>query len=152
MTRSASDPAPISSKSLGERFKEGQEQSLTIQLTEEVAQAFTQWSGDCAPLHTDSEFARSRGFEQKVVHGAALFSLVSRFVGLDFPGPDSLWMKADVKFHSPCYAPNEITITGVVSLVSESTSSVILAISVTDQQGTELMTVKSFHKIMNASE
>ena len=117
-----------------------------------MIESFVNWSGDSAPLHVDDQFSQARGFKKKVVHGAALFSLVSRFVGVHFPGPDCLWIKADVKFHNPCYAPCEITIEGKVTLVSEATSSLILGIVVKDHQQAELMTIKSFHKTMSESE
>ena len=63
-------------------FREGDSRTLQIAITDDIVNAFAEWSGDDAPLHTSDAYARARGFEKKVVHGAALFSLVSRFVGV----------------------------------------------------------------------
>ncbi len=133
-------------------FREGDSRTLQIAITDDIVNAFAEWSGDDAPLHTSDAYARARGFEKKVVHGAALFSLVSRFVGVHFPGPESLWMKADVKFHKPCYTPCEVTIRGEILSVSEATSSIILGVTVLDASQIQLMSVKSFHKILSARD
>src|SRR5262249_39235297 len=104
---------------------------------------------DLAPLHTNDEFARQAGFEKRVVHGAVLFSMISRFVGMHFPGPQSLWLKSEIKFHRPCYPPGAITISRKIALVSTATSSVALDISVTDSAGQELASARSYHKILD---
>ena len=133
-------------------FHEGDSQTLQVAITDDIVNAFVEWSGDDTPLHTNDEYARARGFEKRVVHGAALFSLVSRFVGVHFPGPECLWMKADVKFHSPCYSPCEVSIRGEILSVSVATSSLILGLKVLDANQTQLMSVKSFHKILSARD
>jgi hypothetical protein len=68
---------------------------------------------------------------------------------MHFPGPQSLWLKSEVKFHHPCYAPSTITITGKIVLVSEATSSVILDINITNGDGLKIATARNFHKIMD---
>lgn len=129
-------------------FQEGDERELKLSLDRDAAQRFVDWSGDNALLHTDDAYAKARGFERRIVHGAALFALVSQFVGVHFPGGESLWMGADVKFHNPCYAPCELTITGRISRISEATSSMTLAITVVDQRGAKLLSAKSRHRIL----
>ena len=121
---------------------------MSVEITEEMVRFFAEWSGDLAPLHTSDDFAKKAGFEKRVVHGAILFSMMSRFVGMHFPGPQSLWLESDVKFHRPCYAPSKITITGKIALVSEATGSVILNITITDGSGAKIATAKSYHKIL----
>lgn len=130
-------------------FETGQTKSITVSITPQMVDAFVQWSGDHAPLHTSDEFARQNGFKGRIVHGAALFALVSQFVGVHFPGFNSLWLKADIKFHHPCYAPSQLLIQGQISQLSPSTSSLILDINVHDDHKNHLLSVKSFHKILS---
>lgn len=129
-------------------LREGAEFSLDVELTEAMVADFIRLSGDNAPLHTDATFARRKGFEGALVHGALLLSLVSRFVGVHFPGPDSLWLRADARFPAPSYAPDRFTIHGRIAQVSEATSSVVVDISVTNGKRLTVMVVKSFHKIV----
>ena len=126
----------------------GQNFSLTIKITESMVANFIAISGDSAPLHTDEEFARSKGFQGCLVHGALLVSLASRFVGLHLPGPSCIWLRADSKFHAPCYAPEEIHIQGKISQISEALSSLAVDISITNSKNVVLATIKSFHKIL----
>ena len=116
-------------------FREGDEQALTVAITEDMVRFFANWSGDQAPLHTNDDFARKAGFEKRVVHGAVLFSMISRFVGMQFPGPKSLWLKSEVKFHHPCYAPSTVTISGKIVLVSVATASLIGAFNGNSSSG-----------------
>jgi 3-hydroxybutyryl-CoA dehydratase len=129
-------------------LRKGDERALTVDLTESMVQAFTEWSGDHAPLHTNDDFSRQAGFAKRIVHGAVLFSLISRFVGMHFPGPQSLWLKSEVKFHHPCYAPNTLTITGRVVSVSEAIASVMLDIDITNSDGLKIASARNYHKIM----
>ena len=70
-----------------------------------MSDAFSELSGDDAPLHTDETFARAHGFDGRVVHGALVVSLLSRVVGTRFPGPRSLWLKCDISFRNPWLTP-----------------------------------------------
>ena len=129
-------------------FREGAEFILDVELTEWMVADFVRLSGDSAPLHTDASFARSKGFEGTLVHGALLLSLVSRFVGVHFPGPESLWLRVDARFHAPAYAPDTFTIRGRIIQISEAASSLAVDISVTDGKRLTVLAAKSFHKLL----
>lgn len=127
---------------------EGEGCSIQVDITEEMVCVFADFSGDMAPLHTSNEFAIKMGFKKCVVHGAILFSMMSRFVGMYLPGPKSIWLANEIKFHKPCYAPCTITITGTTKQVSQSTSSVIVDIAMVDNSGAVIATAKSYHKLL----
>ncbi len=133
-------------------FSIGQEQAIALEITPKMVEDFVLWSGDNAPFHTSDDFAKSNSFKGKIVHGAALFSLVSRFVGVSLPGPDSLWLKAEVKFHNPCYAPAEVTIHGKILMLSKATSSLVLEIHMHDEGKNLLLSMKSYHKIISRGQ
>ena len=131
-----------------DQFEVGQTFFLGIKITEKMIADFIDLSGDTAPLHIDEEFARSKGFNGRLVHGALLVALTSRFVGLHLPGPSCVWLRADTKFHEPCYAPEEIQIEGKISQISEAASSLAVDISITNSKRVAIATIKSFHKIL----
>ena len=81
-----------------DRFQVGASDTMTIPVSQAMCDAFGSLSGDDAPLHTDEDFARRNGFEGRLVHGAMVFSLLSRMVGTRFPGPQCLWLKCDIGF------------------------------------------------------
>lgn len=39
--------------------------------------AFAELSGDFNPLHVDEDYARARGFERRIAHGALVFSIAT---------------------------------------------------------------------------
>ena len=51
-------------------LQEGLERSFNYQIKESDIDQFASLSGDYSPLHMNSSFAQSRGFEGRVVHGA----------------------------------------------------------------------------------
>jgi 3-hydroxybutyryl-CoA dehydratase len=127
----------------------GQSHSITVSVTPDMIDAFARLSGDAAPLHTDAAFAIRRGFTGPVVHGALIGALVSRLVGMHFPGPDSILERMELAFREPCYAPADLTITARVRQMSEAVASVILDISVMSADGRTLVSGKTAHRLMH---
>lgn len=82
--------------------------------------AFADVSGDVNPLHVDADFARARGFPDRVAHGFLLGSKVSAFVGTVMPGRDCLLLETQLAWPNPCYAGDVIQLRGeIVELSSE---------------------------------
>jgi 3-hydroxybutyryl-CoA dehydratase len=133
-----------------DRFQVGASETMAIPVTRAMADAFGGLSGDDAPLHVDENFARRHGFEGRLVHGALVFSLLSRMVGTRFPGPQSLWLKCDISFRNPCYAPTMLNFHGVVVQQSEATRSIILAFDITDDRDRQIATAKTVHKVLES--
>lgn len=57
----------------------GVKRSFIVSLA--VYTAFQQCSGDYNPLHTDEEFARGKGFPERVMYGNILNAFVSMLIG-----------------------------------------------------------------------
>jgi acyl dehydratase len=51
--------------------------SATRTIGEEDLLAFAELSGDFNPLHVDEDYARSKGFERRIVHGALVFAIAT---------------------------------------------------------------------------
>lgn len=130
-------------------FEEGQESTVSFRVTEADVESFARLSGDVAPIHLDSEFARRHGFASKVVHGAMLAAGVSKLVGLEMPGSLGILERMDISFRAPVYAPADLTITGRVRQISESVRSIILDIKICDSAGSPVATGKTWHRILD---
>jgi 3-hydroxybutyryl-CoA dehydratase len=81
----------------------GQTFKRTFTLTPTVYEGFLATFGDRHPLHTDAEFARSKGFSNKVMHGNILNGFVSYFVGECLPSKDVMLHKQEIRFRRPVY-------------------------------------------------
>jgi acyl dehydratase len=133
-------------------FPVGQHRTILVQVSPHDLTRFSELSGDFAPVHTDPDFARAAGFEGVVVHGAFLNALVSRLIGMEFPGPLAVLERMDISYRQPCYAPCELKISGTVKQVSEAVKSLILEISIVDDQERTLATGKTWHRILDGKE
>jgi 3-hydroxybutyryl-CoA dehydratase len=131
-----------------DRFQVGASDTMTIPVSQAMCDAFASLSGDDAPLHTDEAFARRHGFEGRLVHGAMVFSLLSRVVGTRFPGPQCLWLKCDIGFRNPCYAPSTLRFHGIVTQQSEAMRSISLTFDITDDRERQIATAKTVHKVL----
>lgn len=116
----------------------GKTASRTVVVTEEMLAIFTELSGDSSRVHVDEEAARERGFKGRVVHGFLLGALASSVVGLQLPGHDGLLQKASLSFHNPCYVDDEVTVSVSVTDYVESVRVLILAVTITNAEGTLL--------------
>lgn len=93
-------------------LKVGDVATLSKRITTEDIKKFAELSGDTNPLHLDPEFISNHTtFENVVVHGAHLNSLVSNVIGTLLPGPGTVVVRQDLHFPSPCYAGETVEVT-----------------------------------------
>ena len=89
---------------LNEFDKEYHRQFIT---TKDVYNNFQLFSGDINPLHTDAEFAKCRGFPERVMYGNILNGYLSYFVGMMLPSQNVIIHSQSIKFKNPFFM-NEI--------------------------------------------
>ena len=87
---------------------------------------FASISGDYNPLHVDAEFARSRGFPDRVAHGFLLGAKISAFVGTIMPGRDCLLLETQIAWPRPYFAGDTVNIRG--EIVTTSTENRVIKI------------------------
>lgn len=100
-------------------IEQSQHIECRYKVTEEVYKAFQIVSGDMNPLHTDADFARSKGMQDKVMYGNILNAFVSHFVGMQLPSPDVIILAQDINYHQPVYLNDEIVLEAKVDEYSE---------------------------------
>ena len=111
-------------------IREGQGFSFQRTISKEELDAFANLSGDINPLHMDDKFAQSRGFKNRVVHGALLIAYISKMVGVYFPGENCLIQTLSLNFLAPAYINDEIEINGTVDQVSPALNVIILKVAI----------------------
>lgn len=86
--------------------------------THDVKQ-FAETVGDLNPIHLDAEFAEKSFFKKRIVHGAFLAGLISKILGMDFPGQGTVYISQNSVFRRPVYVDTtvkiEITVTEVIN-------------------------------------
>ena len=112
-------------------FYEGQVFQCKFEITEDVYENFKTTFCDFNPLHTDDEYARSKGFNSKVMHGNILCGFISRFVGELLPQKNTVIHSVDIKFRKPCYLNDVVILNAEIIEIYESISTYIINFSFT---------------------
>jgi acyl dehydratase len=94
---------------------EGMASERTYIISPAVYQSFLSAFGDRSPIHVDPEYARARGFAGTVMHGAILSGFVSHFIGMVFPGANSLILSTELRFSQPSYLGDTLLLRGTVA-------------------------------------
>ena len=98
MTRTDSDPA------LWNKLTEGSKFSFSFEFSEKDMDTFGVLSSDQSLVHENSAFAQANGFKGRVVYGALLVAMISRFWGKEMPGVCWLEHSLSLRFIHPLYA------------------------------------------------
>ena len=93
-------------------------------VSEKIYEDFIEVSQDRNPLHTNIEFAHSKGFEGVVMHGNILNVFLSYFVGECLPIKDVIIHRQDVEFKNPVYKNDALKFDALVVGIYESVKAV----------------------------
>lgn len=120
-------------------IKIGMEKKFTVEITESMLENFANLSGDYNPLHMNKDYAENTPFKKRVCHGMLLSSFFSRLVGMYLPGQNALYLSQSLKFPTPCFINEKITIIGKVISKSESTQIITLKTTIVNESGEYLV-------------
>jgi acyl dehydratase len=109
--------------------------SFEVTVTSEMMDRFYEISGDNNPLHMDANFARERGFADRVVYGMLTSSFYSTLAGVYLPGKYCLLHSVDSSFHAPVFVGDKLTVSGVVKIKYETTKTIEIAAKIVNQDG-----------------
>ena len=113
----------------------GDRATRTMTVGDEQIEAFARLSGDRNPVHFDDAFARGIGFDGRIAHGAVTASLLSAVLGMDLPGPGSVFLEQRVRFLAPVRPGDTITATLEVAKVRADKPIITLTATVARQDG-----------------
>ncbi|HLY05680.1 MAG TPA: MaoC family dehydratase [Rhizomicrobium sp.] len=84
-----------------EDLSPGMSASFTRTVTERDIGLFGEVSGDTNPVHFDEAFARATPFKGRIAHGVLAASYVSTVLGMEMPGPGTIFVGLNVRFKAP---------------------------------------------------
>src|SRR5205814_10051009 len=70
-------------------------------VTERDIALFGEVSGDTNPLHFDETFASATPFKGRIAHGILTASYVSTVLGMEMPGPGTIFLGMNIRFKAP---------------------------------------------------
>lgn len=126
---------------LFENLSEGQTRKKTFVITPAVYDGFVACFGDRNPLHIDKDYAASKGFAGKVMHGAIVSGFISTFIGMEFPGAGSLIQSVRVEYKSPSFLNDALSLEAVVEQKIDAVRTVVLKMTVQNETQKRLSAV-----------
>ncbi|MFC2074208.1 MaoC family dehydratase [Campylobacterota bacterium] len=115
-------------------IKEGMEESFEVTITEDMMSKFLQISSDTNPLHIDAEYAKEKGFKDRVVYGLLTSSFYSTLAGVYLPGKYCILQGLDIQFSKPVFIGDTLTISGKVSYINEAYKQIEIKATVKNQE------------------
>ena len=122
-----------------EELKRGLTESFDAEITEEMLDSFRELTGDINPLHNDPEYAKEKGFDDRVCYGMLTASLLSTLGGVYLPGKRCLIHSVETNFLKPVFPGDRLTVKGTVYLVDEEFHQVTLKTEIFKQDGKKVL-------------
>lgn len=95
-------------------------------VSQQDGQSFARLTGDYNPLHVDYDFAKKSQFKRNIVHGMMVAALFSTLVGMYCPGEYCLYISQTIKFKSPIFYGDTVSVRGTVINKSDSIKMITL--------------------------
>ena len=79
----------------------GQSATLTRTVTAADIAQFAAVTGDANPVHLDEAYARTTPFGGRIAHGMLSAAFISAVLGMQLPGPGTIYLSQTLKFRAP---------------------------------------------------
>lgn len=112
----------------------GFEESFEVKIDASKMDKFLDISNDINPLHIDSDYAKEKGFSNRVVYGLLTSSFYSTLVGVYLPGKYCILQGIDIQFSKPVYINDSLKISGKVSYINEAYKRIEIKAIITNQE------------------
>lgn len=109
-------------------------------ISEEDIVRFADISGDRNPVHLDAHYAARTQFGGRIAHGFMTGAYISAVLGMDLPGPGSIYLGQTLKFLAPVYIGDTVNVCVEVTGLREEKRLVILRTDCINQQGVVVLT------------
>ena len=79
----------------------GQSATLARTVTAADIAQFAAVTGDANPVHLDEAYARTTPFGGRIAHGMLSAAFISAVLGMQLPGPGTIYLSQTLKFRAP---------------------------------------------------
>ncbi|MDF2950012.1 MAG: Acyl dehydratase [Sedimentibacter sp.] len=116
----------------------GQKSSFSKTITETDVYMFAGISGDINPAHINEEYAKNTFFKSRIAHGMITGALISAVLGVQLPGPGTIYVSQALNFLAPVYFGDTITATAEIKEILSEKNRVILETYCLNQNGVKV--------------
>jgi 3-hydroxybutyryl-CoA dehydratase len=116
-------------------YREGDSFSYQRYISAEDVRQFAEIVGDLNPVHLDVAFAENSFFKKRIVHGAFLGGLISKVLGMDFPGRGTVYISQNSVFKRPVYVDTTVTVQVKVTQIIPEKRRLVLDTTILNSDG-----------------
>ena len=116
-------------------FQEGDQFQWERFISADDVKRFAEIVGDKNPVHIDDEFAAKTSFRKRIVHGAFLGGLISKVLGMDFPGQGTIYISQNSVFKRPVFVDTTVTVELKVTQVITEKRRLVLDTNILNENG-----------------
>lgn len=118
-----------------EQIKVGDAAEFSKTVTESDVYLYAGITGDLNPAHLNEAYAKGTFFKTRIAHGMLTAGFISSILGMQLPGPGTIYMRQSLSFLAPVRFGDTITARAeVVELITEK-NRVRLKTTCTNQDG-----------------
>ena len=117
----------------------GQQESFTVTVTEDMMAKFRAITGDINPLHVRDDFAKEKGFPQRVAYGMLTASLISTLGGVYLPGKYCLIQGVEIRFAKPVFIGDVLEVTGEAVKVDRDLRYLEIKVTIRNQRNEKVL-------------
>jgi len=121
----------------------GDKASYSRTVTEADVLLFGGVSGDLNPAHFNEEYSKNTIFKGRITHGMLSSSYISAVLGMQLPGPGTIYLSQELKFMAPVMFGD--TITAMVEVIEklEDKNRIVLDTTCINQHGSTVIKGKA---------
>lgn len=116
-------------------IKLGEKASTEKTISESDVYLFAGITGDLNPAHVSQVAAERSMFKGRIAHGILVSGLISKVLGMQLPGPGTIYLSQDLKFLAPVRFGDTITAEAEVIEIMPEKNRVRLKTTCTNQDG-----------------
>lgn len=121
-------------------FQEGDQFKWERHISAKDVKHFAEIVGDLNPIHLDERLAEKSFFKKRIVHGAFLAGLISKVLGMDFPGQGTVYISQNSFFKRPVYVDTTVHVEVKVTQVLPEQRRLVLDTTVLNSDGKPCLT------------
>lgn len=116
-------------------FKEGDGFSFERFISADDVKQFAEVVGDSNPIHLDESYAERSFFKKRIVHGAFLAGLISKVLGMEFPGEGTVYISQHSSFKRPVFVDSAVKVEVKVARVDAEKRRLVLDTTILNSDG-----------------
>lgn len=93
-----------------EALQVGQSASFSKTITEHDVYTFAGVTGDLNPAHINENYAQATQFHGRIAHGMLSAGLISAVIGMQLPGPGTIYLGQELSFRAPVRIGDTVTV------------------------------------------